>query len=72
MSNAAMAMGGEAVVTPTALGWKFIHWGLGLFITGFVIGFIPILLHGRRTGRRCGPDLPEEHHAVVGLSGDSG
>jgi hypothetical protein len=43
MSNAAMAMGGKAAVTPAELGWKFIHWGLGLFITGFVIGFIPIL-----------------------------
>ena len=42
MSNAAMAMGGEAAVTPTALSWKFIRWGLGLFITGFLIGFIPI------------------------------
>jgi len=36
-------MGDEAAVTLTALGWKFIHWGLGLFITGFVVGFIPIL-----------------------------
>jgi hypothetical protein len=43
MSNAAMAIGDEAAVTPSALGWKFIHWGLGLFITGFVVGFIPIL-----------------------------
>jgi len=36
-------MGSEAAVTPAELGWKFIHWGLGLFITGFVVGFIPIL-----------------------------
>ena len=43
MSNATMAMGGEAVVTPAKLGWKFIHSGLGLFITGFVTGFVPIL-----------------------------
>jgi hypothetical protein len=43
MSNAAIAMGGEAAVTHTELGWKFIHWGLGLFVTGFVVGFIPIL-----------------------------
>jgi hypothetical protein len=43
MSNATMAMGSEAAVTPAELGWKFIHWGLGLFITGFVVGFIPIL-----------------------------
>jgi hypothetical protein len=42
MSNAAIAMPGEAATTPTALSWKFIHWGLGLFITGFVVGFVPI------------------------------
>ena len=42
MSNAAMAMRGEAAVTATQLSWKFIHWGLGLFITGFVVGFVPI------------------------------
>ena len=52
MSNAAMAIGGEAAVTPTELGWKFIHWGLGLFITGFVVGFVPILhyMHGAIEG----------------------
>ena len=44
MSNATMAMGSEAgSVTTAELGWQFIHWGLGLFITGFVVGFIPIL-----------------------------
>jgi hypothetical protein len=43
MSSTTMAMGSEAAVTPTALAWKFVHWGLGLFITGFVIGFIPIV-----------------------------
>ena len=43
MSNATMAMGSQAAATPTELGWKFIHWGLGLLITGFVVGFIPIL-----------------------------
>ena len=44
MSNATMAMGSSAAgVTTAELGWKFIHWGLGLFITGFVVGFIPIL-----------------------------
>ena len=41
MSNTAIAMDGEATVTRIDLGWKFIHWGLGLFITGFVIGFVP-------------------------------
>jgi hypothetical protein len=43
MSTATMAMGGGTAVTHTALGWKFIRWGLGLFIAGFVTGFIPIL-----------------------------
>lgn len=42
MSATATAVGGEAVVTPAELGWRFIHLGLGLFITGFVVGFIPI------------------------------
>jgi hypothetical protein len=43
MSNTPRATGGEAAVTFPALGWQFIRWGLGLFITGFVVGFIPIL-----------------------------
>jgi len=29
--------------TLAQLGWKFIVWGLGLFITGFLTGYIPIL-----------------------------
>jgi len=40
MSNAAIAMDGRAAVTPTELSWKFIRWGFGLFITGFLTGFI--------------------------------
>lgn len=43
MSNATMAMGGEAAVTHAELGWKFIRWGLSVFILGFLIGFVPIL-----------------------------
>jgi hypothetical protein len=43
MSDATMAVGGEAVLTRSALGWKFIHWGLSLFIVGFLTGYIPIL-----------------------------
>jgi hypothetical protein len=52
MNNAAQTIGGEAALTPTELGWKFIHWGLGLFITGFAVGFIPILHYmvGAREG----------------------
>jgi len=36
-------VGDEATATPAELGWTFIRWDLGLFITGFVVGFIPIL-----------------------------
>ena len=43
MSSATMSMSNEAAVTPTDLGWKFVHWGLGLFILGFLTGFVPIL-----------------------------
>jgi hypothetical protein len=43
MTNTAIAVSDEAAITTTELGWKFIHWGLGLFITGFVTGFVPIL-----------------------------
>lgn len=53
MSDTAMATGGsEAAVTRAELGWRFIHWGLGLFITGFLVGFIPILhyMHGALAG----------------------
>jgi hypothetical protein len=37
------AVRGDAAVTTNELGWGFIQWGLGLFITGFLTGFIPIL-----------------------------
>lgn len=52
MSNAAMSIGGQAAITRTGLGWKFVHWGLGLFFTGFLPGFIPILhyMHGALAG----------------------
>ena len=43
MSTAAMVKGGKAAVTRAELGWKFIRWGLSLFILGFIIGFVPIL-----------------------------
>jgi hypothetical protein len=43
MSSVAVAMDGEAAVTHTDLGWSFVNRGLGLFVTGFVTGFIPIL-----------------------------
>jgi hypothetical protein len=39
-------------LTPAQLGWKYIVWGLGLFITGFLTGYIPILhyMHGAIAG----------------------
>ena len=59
MSNAAIAMDGQAAVTHTALSWKFIHWGFGLFITGFLVGFLPITaLHGGwSVGGDVGPEF---------------
>ena len=57
MSNATIAMGGEAAVTPAELGWKFVHWGLGLLITGFVTGFLPILHY--MAGAQAGGVGPE-------------
>ena len=43
MSNAAMVMGRDTAISHAELGWKFIRWGLSLFILGFIIGFVPIL-----------------------------
>ena len=43
MSSATVALDGDIAVTHTQLGWSFANWGLGLFVTGFVTGFIPIL-----------------------------
>ena len=43
MSNATMAMGSEFAITRAQLGWKFIQWDSGLFITGFLTGLVPIL-----------------------------
>ena len=42
MSNAAVATG-PVDLTSNELGWQFILSGLGLFVTGFIVGFIPIL-----------------------------
>jgi hypothetical protein len=42
MSTSTMTMSGEAAVTHTELGWKFTHWGLDLFITGFLTDYVPI------------------------------
>ena len=42
----------ETATTHITLGWKYIHRGLGLFITGFIVGYIPILhyIHGALAG----------------------
>ncbi|MDM0068379.1 hypothetical protein [Variovorax sp. J31P207] len=41
---AAMSLRSRSSVLSTVdLGWKFVNWGLGLFITCFVTGFVPIL-----------------------------
>ena len=52
MSNATEAMAGRGNVLPAELGSKFIRWGLGLFLLGFVVGFIPIVhyIHGAAAG----------------------
>jgi len=42
-AGTAGALSSEPALTYTTLGWKYNHWGLGLFITGFVTGYIPIL-----------------------------
>ena len=42
MTNAALTLDTQSAVTPIELSWKFIRWGLGLFLTGFLTGFIPI------------------------------
>jgi uncharacterized membrane protein YoaK (UPF0700 family) len=45
-------MASRGNVTPAELGSKFIRWGLGLFVLGFALGFIPILhyIHGAVAG----------------------
>jgi len=52
MSNATKTMASRGNVTPAELGSKFIRWGLGLFVLGFALGFIPILhyIHGAVAG----------------------
>ena len=43
MSSAAVAVDGDIAITHTELGWSFVNRGLGLFVAGFVTGFVPIL-----------------------------
>jgi hypothetical protein len=47
MSIATETLAGRGDVLPAELGSKFIRWGLGLFILGFIVGFIPILHYMR-------------------------
>ena len=71
MSTATMGIGGEAAVTPAELGWKFIHWGWACLSLDLLLRPDPAL-HGRRSGRRCGPSVSKKHHVVVGFPGDPG
>jgi uncharacterized membrane protein YoaK (UPF0700 family) len=53
MSNIAeTAVAGRGNVMPAELGSKFTRWGLGVFVLGFALGFIPILhyIHGAVAG----------------------
>jgi hypothetical protein len=52
MSTSTTTNAGDLPVSHTRLGWSFVHWGLGLFITGFLVGYVPILhyMHGALAG----------------------
>ena len=38
----------DTIATPAGVGAKYIRWGLGLFVFGLVIGFVPLAhyMHG--------------------------
>jgi hypothetical protein len=52
MSDAVETMTIREDITATALGSKFTRWGLGMFVLGFAVGFVPILhyMHGAIAG----------------------
>ena len=52
MSSATETMAVHSTVTPAELGSEFTRWGLGLFVLGFGLGFIPIVhyIHGAVAG----------------------
>ena len=52
MTSATGTMGVRGDATTAELGSKFTRWGLGLFVLGFALGFIPILhyIHGAVAG----------------------
>jgi hypothetical protein len=52
MSDAVETMTIREDITAAALGSKFTRWGLGMFVLGFVVGFVPILhyMHGAIAG----------------------
>jgi hypothetical protein len=52
MSNSTGTIAKGANVTPSELGPIFVRWGLGVFILGFIVGFIPIVhyMHGAVAG----------------------
>jgi hypothetical protein len=56
MSTATATMTGT-VVTPAELGGKHIRWGLGMFIFGLIIGFIPLLHYMRGSKELVGQEF---------------
>ena len=70
---AGASLNSDTTVTHTMLGWNHIHWGLSLFFTGFVTGYVPLVhyVKGAVAGD-VGPRLSQEHDPVVGLSRCSG
>jgi len=52
MSSATETMAAQDDVTSAELGSKFTRWGLGMFVLGFALGFIPIAhyIHGAVAG----------------------
>ena len=52
MSSTTETMTLHDEATPTSIGRKFTRWGLGMFMLGFALGFVPILhyMHGAVAG----------------------
>ena len=60
------------LATPAEVGAKYIRWGLGLFVFGLVIGFVPLAHYMHGSFEHGGRGIPQERHAVVGLCVDAG
>jgi hypothetical protein len=52
MKSETETVAGRGELTQAELGSKFIRWGLGQFLLGFIVGFVPILhyMHGAIAG----------------------